>query len=111
MKLFTKAIEEKLLANGRNRDQDHAPVVKIFNPMGSATWLLSELDVDGICHGLCDLGMGSPELGPVSIKDLENFRNNQTGLGLERDLHFQATLKMSAYADAAIKAGHIVDTL
>ncbi len=43
----------KLLANGRNRDQDHAPVVKIFNPMGSATWLLSELDEDGNFFGLC----------------------------------------------------------
>ncbi len=53
MKLLTKALEQKLLANGRNRDQDHAPVVKIFNPMGSATWLLSELDEDGNFHGLC----------------------------------------------------------
>ncbi len=55
--------------------------------------------------------MGSPELGAVSRADLENFRNNRTGLGLERDLHFCPAGKMSAYADAATKAGHIVDTL
>ncbi|MCW9035401.1 MAG: DUF2958 domain-containing protein [Alphaproteobacteria bacterium] len=111
MKLLTKALEQKLLANGRNRDQDHPPVVKIFNPMGSATWLLSELDADGIFYGLCDLGMGSPELGPVSRVDLENFRNNQTGLGLERDRFFEASTSMSVYVEAAAKAGHIVDNL
>ncbi len=55
MKLFTKTIEQKLLANGRNRDQDHAPVVKIFNPMGSATWLINEMDSEtpDLLHGLC----------------------------------------------------------
>ncbi len=111
MKLLTKALEQKLLTNGRNRDQDHAPVVKIFNPMGSATWLLSELDEDGNFHGLADLGMGSPELGAVSRADLENFRNNRTGLGLERDRYFSTKTKMSAFADAAREAGHIVDTL
>ena len=113
MKLFTRAIEEKLLANGRNRDQDHAPVVKIFNPVGSATWLLSEIDPEypELGFGLADLGMGSPELGSVSITDLKNFRNNQTGLGLERDLHFRGTAPMSVYAAAAREAGCIVDNL
>ncbi len=111
MKLLTKAQEEKLLANGRNRDQDHAPVVKFFNPMGSATWLLSALDEDGFFHGLCDLGVGSPEIGPVRRAGLENFRNNLTGLGLERDLHFKPSGALSLYADAARKAGHIVDYL
>lgn len=110
MKLFAKTIEARLLANGRNRDRDHAPVVKIFNPCGSATWLLSELDQDGILFGLCDLGMGSPELGSVGRDDLETFRNNQTGLGLERDLYFGAVSPMSVYAEAARISGRIVDT-
>ncbi|MBF0247998.1 MAG: DUF2958 domain-containing protein [Alphaproteobacteria bacterium] len=111
MKLITKDIEQKLLANGRNRGQDHPPVVKIFNPIGSATWLLSEIDEDGILFGLCDLGMGSPELGSVSLSELQNFRNNLTGLGLERDLFFEASAPMSAYVAAATKAGYIVETL
>ncbi len=113
MKLFTKDIEARLLANGRNRDQDHAPVVKIFNPMGSATWLINEMDptTPDLLVGLCELGMGSPEYGGVSRADLENFRNSQTGLGLERDRFFQATSKMSGYINAATMAGHIVDTL
>ena len=111
MKLITKDIEQKLLANGRNRGQDHPPVVKIFNPIGSATWLLSEIDEDGILFGLCDLGMGSPELGSVSLSELQNFRNNLTGLGLERDLFFEASAPMSAYVAAAAKAGYIVETV
>ena len=111
MKLITKDIEQKLMANGRNRGQDHPPVVKIFNPIGSATWLLSEIDEDGILFGLCDLGMGSPELGSVSLSQLQNFRNNLTGLGLERDLFFEASAPMSAYVAAAAKAGYIVETL
>jgi hypothetical protein len=40
MKLLTDELKTKLLANGVNRDQDHAPVVKFFNPVGSATWCL-----------------------------------------------------------------------
>ncbi len=113
MQLLTKAQREKLLKNGRNRDQDHAPVVKIFNPMGSATWLLSEIDDEdnSIAFGLADLGMGCPEMGSVSLDDLQNFRNNQTGLGLERDLHFKATAPLSNYVDAARNAGRIVDYL
>ena len=54
MKLLTKALRERLLKNGRNRDQDHAPALKVFNPTGAATWLFSELDEDGdTLFGLC----------------------------------------------------------
>ncbi|GEQ99273.1 single-stranded DNA endonuclease [Iodidimonas gelatinilytica] len=113
MKLITKDIEQKLLANGRNRGQDHPPVVKIFNPIGSATWLLSEIDPEApdIAFGLADLGMGCPELGSVSLSQLQNFHNNLTGLGLERDLFFEASAPMSAYVAAAARAGYIVEHL
>lgn len=113
MKLITKDIEARLLANGRKQDQDHAPVVKIFAPWGSATWLISEMDPENpdYLFGLCDLGMGTPELGSVLLSELKFFRNNQTGLGLERDLHFKATAPMSAYAAAASQAERIVDNL
>lgn len=32
MILLTGAQRDRLLANGRQRDQDHIPVVKFFNP-------------------------------------------------------------------------------
>ena len=67
MKLLTAAITRKL-ANGAKRDQDHAPVV-FFNPCGSATWLISEMDPEepDLLFGSCDLGMQCPELGSGSL--------------------------------------------
>ena len=118
MKLLTKDIYERLLANGRaNRDAeglpleetiDHKPVVKLFTPDAGCTWLLSELDPDepDIAFGLCDLGMGCPELGTVSLSELESVRG-KLGLPVERDLYFEADKPLSAYADEASEHGAI----
>ena len=73
-----------LLANGResleNPDFDPAPVVKLFTPDAGATWLLTEIDPDDHDHafGLCDLGLGMPEIGWVSLGELATVRG---GLG------------------------------
>ncbi len=37
MKLPTETRREQLFANGRNRDRDHPPAVKFFNPAGLGT--------------------------------------------------------------------------
>jgi len=89
-----------LLANGReslqNPDFDPAPVVKLFTPDAGATWLLTEIDPDDHDHafGLCDLGMGVPELGWVSLQELATVRG-KLGLSIERDLHFCAEKRLS----------------
>jgi integrase len=44
-----------------------------------------ELDSDGLAFGLCDLGMGEPELGYVSLTELRTVRG-KLGLPIERDL-------------------------
>lgn len=124
MNLLTKAIEAKLRKNGDvNREhrmidgntEDFKPVVKFFNPMGAATWLISEIadegeDMDGnrdlILFGLCDLGMGFPEMGNVSLNELKNL-NLRFGLGIERDLHFTATKSIVEYANEAREKGRI----
>jgi hypothetical protein len=51
-------------------------VVKIFTPDGKSTWLLTELDSNGenLAFGLCDLGLGEPELGYVSLHELAAAR-------------------------------------
>jgi hypothetical protein len=69
MKLLTTKIIRKLLTDGAKRDQDHAPVVKVFNPCGRATWLISEMDPEepDLLFGLCDLGIPCPELGSESL--------------------------------------------
>jgi len=105
MKLFTNAQLQKLRTNYR-KGGNHKPVVKLFNPCGAATWLLSELDDDNIAFGLCDLGMGCPELGYVSIAEITSVRL-PFGLKIERDSHFKATKSLSEYAKEARESGQI----
>jgi hypothetical protein len=84
------------------------PVVKLFTPDGGATWLLTELDDDGqFAFGLCDLGLGCPELGYISLTELRTVRG-KLGLPIERDLHFEADKYLSEYADEARHHGRIV---
>jgi hypothetical protein len=112
-KLITDAQCAQLLANGRraieNEDFDPLPVVKLFTPDASATWLLTEIDPDDEdrAFGLCDLGQGFPELGYVSLAELQSVRG-RLGLPIERDLHFEADKTISAYAREARLAERIV---
>lgn len=119
MKLLTASIREQLLANGRtNRREDglprerdaidHKPVVKLFTPDANCTWLLTELDPGepDEAFGLCDLGMGSPELGYVSLSELASVRGT-LNLPVERDLYFEADKTLSAYAEEARRLGAI----
>ena len=117
MALITKALTEQLLANGRAQRAamdkgddalDFKPVVKLFTPDAQCTWLLTELDPDdGLAFGLCDLGMGEPELGYVSLVELQSVRG-KLGLPVERDLHFEADKTISAYAEKARRLRRIV---
>jgi hypothetical protein len=116
MKLLTQDILNRLLANGRqqepvrgtNDEIDFFPVVKLFTPDAACTWLLTEIDPldPDIAFGLCDLGMGFPELGSVSLSELAAVRG-KLGLPIERDLYFTADKPISAYADEAVALGHI----
>jgi hypothetical protein len=116
MHLFTQDLRDLLLANGRQqqplrgtRDEiDFVPVVKLFTPDAAATWLLTEIDPEDpdIAFGLCDLGLGYPELGSVSLSELAALRG-RLGLPVERDLHFRADRTLSAYAASAQLHGAI----
>ncbi len=92
----------------RGRRFDPAPVVKLFNPLGAATWLATELGEDGdTLFGLADLGFGSPELGYFSLSELAAVRL-PFGLFIERDLAFESTTPLSVWADTARRAGSIL---
>ena len=112
MDLLTKNLRQALLANGAHRDgldRDPVPVVKFFNPMGAATWLATELDADGdTLFGLADLGFGCPELGSFSLAEIAAVRL-RFGLRVERDLHFTTDRRLSEWAEAARRAGSIMD--
>ena len=118
MKLLTAAQRAKLIDNGCRQaavkgtpnELDFEPGVKLFNPCGAATWLLTEIDPDDhtIAWGLCDLGLGYPEFGTVSLTELASIQN-RLGLGIERDLHFKSRAPISVYIKAAMKADRIVE--
>ncbi|XXQ55584.1 DUF2958 domain-containing protein [Xenophilus aerolatus] len=89
-------------------DLDPGPVVRLFTPDAHAVWLLTELDqANGLAFGLCDLGLGIPELGYVSLAELEALRG-PWGLRVERDTAFVADRPLSAYTRQALAAGRIV---
>lgn len=107
MILLTDELRDQLLANnrGRDRDADHIPVMKFFNPLGQGVWLVTELDADGdTLFGLADLG--EPELGSFSLAEMIAVRL-PLGLGIERDILFEGLYPISAWAEAARRTGSI----
>ena len=112
--LITDEQRAQLLANGRARtegqDLDPLPVVKLFTPDAHGTWLLTELDPeDGdTAYGLCDLGLGLPELGTVRLSELASIRG-PLKLPIERDLYFIAQRTLSEYTRLARINGSIID--
>ena len=112
LNLLPSVAVERLLDNGRRiamtGDDDVEPVVKLFTPDAGCTWLLVSLDPDEpeIAYGLCDLGLGYPELGSVSVAEIKSVRG-AVGLPVERDLHFEAEGKLGWYADRARVSGSI----
>ena len=105
MILLTPELREQLLINGRDRDADHVPVVKFYNPLGEGVWLATVLDADGdTLFGLADLG--EPELGSFSLTEMIAIRL-PLGLGIERDLLFEGVFPISAWAEAARQTGSI----
>ncbi len=95
-----------LVANG-SRDGDHVPVLKLFNPAGPGTWLITELGDDGdTLFGLCDLDMGFPELGSVSLAEITSVKL-PLGLTIERDISFEGRAPISRWMEIARQTGSI----
>ena len=114
--LVPDELRKQLRANWR-RSANIPPVLKIFSPVGAATWLIHSADPrePDILFGLCDLGIGFPELGNVSLEELRelrvpmriviNGREEVTArMRLERDLYFRPRHNLEVYADAAMRA-------
>ncbi|WP_068087284.1 DUF2958 domain-containing protein [Novosphingobium rosa] len=116
MILLPDTMRVALLANGTRHiaaqrdglpDPDPVPLLKLFNPCGSATWLATELDEDGdTLFGLADLGFGCPELGSFSLSDIAAMRL-PFNLRIERDPDFSSTDPMSLWAQTARNLGSI----
>lgn len=117
MILLTRDLRFALRANDISRraaardgkpEPDPVPVVKLFNPLGAATWLATELgEDDDTLFGLADLGFGCPELGYFSLSEIASLRL-PFGLGIERDIGFATTARLSVWADTARRVGSIL---
>jgi hypothetical protein len=110
--LFTTAQYNQLIENGSmaNRDKDHIPVTMLTLPFTACIWLLTELDPDNpdIAFGLCDLGMGFPELGYVSISEIQSVNDPVFKMTVFNNTLFKAEYPISAYAEAARVHSEIV---
>ena len=104
MKLFTRKDLAALARNATLPEADRKPVIKLFTPDAGATWLISEIDGDRL-FGLCDLVLGFPKLGYVSIEEISSYRG-RLNLPIERDRYFKPVKTLSEYArEARIKGG------
>ena len=111
--LLVSTIEwEQLRANHQrfmaDPDLDPVPVIHLLQPEAAGAWLLVSLapDADQL-FGLCDPGLGAPELGFVSLAELHGLGRNDEHLRVERDRYFEPDRPLSAYAAAARAAGRI----
>lgn len=98
---------ERALAAGAG-ESDLRPVVKLFTPDADCVWLLTSLDPEDtdLAYGLCDLGMGWPELADVRISELEAVRGKR-GLPVEIDRRFAPDKTLKEYAEEARAAGRV----
>lgn len=116
MKLLTPELHHALRSNSitararqaKGEGFDPVPLIKLFNPIGAATWLATELaeDCDTLL-GLADLGFGCPELGYFSLLEIASLRL-PFGLGIEREIAFETPHPLSTWADWSRRTGSIL---
>ena len=115
MKLITQAIAAILISNFEvnkkhrettGKTENFKPALKLFCPWGAATWLFTEWDGEDELFGLCDLGMGSPEMGYASLAEIQSIKHF-SGLKIERDILFTPKKTLSEYADEAREKGWV----
>jgi hypothetical protein len=106
--LIPQDLLAQLRANAQAGDAaDPPPVMKLFNPAGVGTWLITEIEPDDdTLFGLCDLDMGCPELGYVRLSEIAAVRL-PGGLTIERDIAFNGRLPLSVWVDLARDLGSI----
>ena len=97
----------------RRKDHDPQPVVHLYLTESRHQWLLTEIDDDDIAFGLCDLGMGFPELGCVDLHEVlaaaMSISNERCcNLELRHNPAFRAVAPLSEYAEQARRAQRIV---
>ena len=89
-KMITAEIAKKLpKLCAQDGVKDPIVHLRLFNPVGAQTWLITEWDGEDTFFGWADLGMGPgfSELGYISKSELESIKL-PFGMYIERDAHF-----------------------
>ena len=88
-KMMTAALGNKIppLYSQDEKGDEAIVYAHYFNPYGIGEWWILEWDGKEEMFGYADLGF--PELGYISLSELENISIGRLGLPLERDLHWR----------------------
>ena len=97
----------QMLENHRSsKSADHLPVVHLSIPCTDCHWLLTDIAPNSdVAFGLCDLGMGFPELGYVRLGEIISCTRIPP---VERNNMFKALAPISRYHEEALKEQQIV---
>ncbi|MDK4711588.1 DUF2958 domain-containing protein [Rhizobium sp. CNPSo 4039] len=106
--LFPENITRRLDDNAKAYG-DIVPVLKLIDPSGSATVIVTRSRCAGhAVDALHNLDDGKPVFQPVWVSDLMRL-DTKIGMKLVRDQAFAAAMPISAYIEAAALTGRIVD--
>ena len=113
MALLNEAQRSQMRSNRDRREDDPTfdpfPVVKLHTLDAGAVWLLTDLLADGdIAFGLCDAGIGCPELRTVSLAEVEAMQGPR-GIHVVPDPGFVPDRSLSAYLADALRDGSVND--
>ena len=90
MKIVTEEFEvlfKDFPLYSQEHEKDPLVIAKLFDPVGSATWWITEYDpVEKIAFGYVT-GMTADELGYISLTEMESIKG-PLGIGIEQDMYF-----------------------
>jgi hypothetical protein len=103
--LITKSIQKKLprlYANENLRPEQTKVPLKLFNPCGSQSWFVTEMNPEtGEMFGYVT-GMGFDELGYIDLNELKSLRL-PFGLSIERDIHWNENTTLDKVMNGEVR--------
>ena len=111
MKILTKEVLDAFKKQGHTGNKsakDIKIVLKLFSPVGAATWYIYEKENDDIYWAFVNLGdYEMSECGTVSMSELMNLRLPM-GLHVERDMYFKPLSKsLEEVMNIVQSGGHV----
>ena len=111
MKILTQEILAAFKKQGKTGNKsakDIKIVLKLFSPVGAATWYIYEKETDDIYWAFVNLGdYEMSECGTVSMNELISLRL-PLGLHIERDMYFKPlSMSLEEVMNIVKSGGHV----